>query len=332
MQIVRSLIQYGANVTRWNERGMTVVNLLLTGNAHPSDGKILQILLRSGANPNSPSFPFVDDQYEGRFTPIFQAIDRDDARLLTILLENGANPNVTMDGDEHLSPLLYAINDVRVQTTKVLIQKRLFFPREKQDSRELWRRLMGKKCKLLERNIAGDQMFYDEQMTSTEIRGRREILEAFIQSQLDLEHCNLPLGMAITQNCEEIAFMLINAGCLVNASYQRVPLLHWASMQGSSRLVGLMIERGVDVNVVAPKSGFTALHYATERDRLNIVEMLLDAGGASPSIKDSTGLTPLDIALQRNKSLAISKLLAEKTKLYDTVLIGQESSIKLEKN
>ena len=74
--------------------------------------------------------------------------------------------------------------------------------------------------------------------------------------------------------------------------------IHYAVMKGEIPLVGLLVQRGADVNS-RTKSGTTPLHTAVLYRRTEIAEYLIDKG-ADVNAKSSSGATPLGLALAAN--------------------------------
>ncbi len=70
--------------------------------------------------------------------------------------------------------------------------------------------------------------------------------------------------------------------------------LHYAVMKGEMPLVGLLVQRGADVNS-RTKSGTTPLHTAVLYGRYEVVEYLLDKG-SDIDAKSASGATPLSLA------------------------------------
>ena len=70
--------------------------------------------------------------------------------------------------------------------------------------------------------------------------------------------------------------------------------LHYAAMKGSRAMVGLLLQRGADVNSRS-RSGTTPLHTAALYNHYEIAEQLLDRG-ADVGAKSASGVTPLELA------------------------------------
>lgn len=74
--------------------------------------------------------------------------------------------------------------------------------------------------------------------------------------------------------------------------------LHYAVMKGALPMVGLLLQRGADVNS-RTKSGTTPLHTAVLYGHFEVAEYLLDKG-ADVNAKSASGVTPLNLALAAN--------------------------------
>jgi len=74
--------------------------------------------------------------------------------------------------------------------------------------------------------------------------------------------------------------------------------LHYAVMKGEMPLVGLLVQRGADVNS-RTKSGTSPLHTAVLYGRYEVAEYLLDKG-SNVNAKSASGATPLSLAVAAN--------------------------------
>lgn len=75
-------------------------------------------------------------------------------------------------------------------------------------------------------------------------------------------------------------------------------VLHYAVMKGTMPMIGLLLQRGADVNS-RTRSGTTPLHTAVLYGHLDVAEYLIDKG-AEVNAKSASGATPLSIALAAN--------------------------------
>jgi hypothetical protein len=92
------------------------------------------------------------------------------------------------------------------------------------------------------------------------------------------------------------------------AAHRGKTALHIAAERGNLRIVQLLLEHEVDVDV-ADASGRTALHYAARGARAEIVALLL-AGGADSEARDGEGRSPLHAAADAECE-SIIRLLAQ---------------------
>lgn len=75
-------------------------------------------------------------------------------------------------------------------------------------------------------------------------------------------------------------------------------VMHAEDEDDRKKLVGFLLEKGVDINAIDQRSGITALHTAVLENDLSAVELLV-SHGAKPSIQDRVhGKTPLEFALE----------------------------------
>jgi hypothetical protein len=106
----------------------------------------------------------------------------------------------------------------------------------------------------------------------------------------------LSLQSAIAKGDYANALKMIEGGADIEAKDPGAgaTALHYAVMKGEMPLVGLLVQRGADVNS-RTKSGTTPLHTAVLYGRYEIVEYLLDKG-SDIDAKSASGATPLSIA------------------------------------
>ena len=97
--------------------------------------------------------------------------------------------------------------------------------------------------------------------------------------------------------------LLREAGANLEARVGRHPqgstVIHYAADSGNQRILSLLIEAGVNVNV-ANSGGYTPLHWAARGDfrgALESVALLLEAG-AAVNVRSESGLTPFAVALR----------------------------------
>lgn len=109
---------------------------------------------------------------------------------------------------------------------------------------------------------------------------------------------------------------LLDGGADVNEKepFSGYTPLHWATDNGHSDAVALLLERGASVNV-QNESGDTPLHVAALFGHKSIIQILVDAG-ANLKVKNENNQTPKELARAEKKKGAYSllKKLEAKTK------------------
>lgn len=111
-----------------------------------------------------------------------------------------------------------------------------------------------------------------------------------------------PLHLAALYGREELAKMLIQKGANVNASmrFGITPLLV-AAQFGQPQIVQLLLDKKANINV-ADQEGFTALHFAAQNGDEVLAKMLIE-NGANINLQDKTNkATPLGVALENNQT------------------------------
>ena len=119
-----------------------------------------------------------------------------------------------------------------------------------------------------------------------------------------------PLHVAAKNGHKEIVGLLLEKGAEVNARdrFQGTPL-HWAVFYGHKEVAELLLVKGAAVNTKERK-GWTPLHYAAWKGYKDLAELLI-ANDADVNAQQEEGMTPLhEAALSGKKDMA--KLLARK--------------------
>ena len=121
----------------------------------------------------------------------------------------------------------------------------------------------------------------------------------------------LSLPSAIARGDYASALKMIEGGADIEAKDPGAgaTALHYAVMKGEMPLVGLLVQRGADVNS-RTKSGTTPLHTAVLYGRYEIAEYLLDKG-SDIDARSSSGATALSLA-DAARFERISKMLKER--------------------
>ncbi|MBO4675878.1 MAG: ankyrin repeat domain-containing protein [Elusimicrobiaceae bacterium] len=98
----------------------------------------------------------------------------------------------------------------------------------------------------------------------------------------------------------QLAYMLIKAGASVYLADSRgFTPLHRACLMGHPNVAQLLLQAGVDINVVSSLSQTTSLMVAAYAGQVDTVQFLLQKG-ADPYLQDRNGGTALDYARESN--------------------------------
>ncbi len=136
------------------------------------------------------------------------------------------------------------------------------------------------------------------------------------------------LHYALKYGSYKISKQLIKDNYKLNSvdSINLTPLLI-ASFGSNDRLVDLLIERSVDLNVIENKNGFTALHYAVHNNNLKLVKKLVGSNADLNIIsKSDKKETPLHLALKKQNIDIINLFL--KAKAVDTVKNSKNETVR----
>ncbi|XP_023315003.1 putative ankyrin repeat protein RF_0381 [Trichogramma pretiosum] len=111
-------------------------------------------------------------------------------------------------------------------------------------------------------------------------KGNFQLVVTLVQNGADVNHCTqldeTPLNIAVAFEHEAIAKFLVKKGANVHNEKDDQMLLHMAVKVRNARIVKLLLENEVNVNIFSDADGWTPLHCAvSERDH-EIVDMLIN--------------------------------------------------------
>ncbi len=114
-------------------------------------------------------------------------------------------------------------------------------------------------------------------------------IERLLNEGADVNESGLasPLFYAIQYKHTDAARLLIKRGADVNKASAWGPPIHEAAKRGNAEIVGLLLEKGADPSVTAPR-GMTPLHSAADGGSVEATQYLLDHGA------DVNALTTLE--------------------------------------
>lgn len=231
----------------------------------------------------------INDSLEGK-TPLIIAVGNSYIDTTKILIENGANINeVDFEG---WSALSYAVNNGDIEIAKLLLENKVKIKDEL---------LIAIKSPIVESSI--------------------NMMKLLIDNKANINYTDEngfnPLNMAIESGDMELTKFLITNGANVNSLMQDgVSLIGYAIAQNNMDLLQILIENGANVNYTNGDSwADTPLKTASRLGLDNVVRILLTRN-ADINAVDMNGNTALHTAAL-NSQLSIVKLLLEKNPNLD---------------
>lgn len=104
---------------------------------------------------------------------------------------------------------------------------------------------------------------------------------------------------------------LIQKGADVNAAQgDGMTGLHWAAMNGNTRIAELLIAAGASVKALTRLGDYTPLHLASKAGHVEVAKVLLDAGADATALTSTGGVTALHFAAQTGNVEMIALLVA----------------------
>ena len=137
-------------------------------------------------------------------------------------------------------------------------------------------------------------------------------------NEYDSDIDQTPLDLAIEKGYTEIVGLLLEKGADVNNS------LNFACGEGNTEIVGLLLDKGADINKMGEFEEFTPLITAVISKQAKVVQLLLDRGADVNAIDDH-GETVLDWAEKnKEKEKEIVELLKKNgAKSFDDVIFEE---------
>jgi ankyrin repeat protein len=276
---VEVLVAAGATIDEPGDNDMTPLHCACFS-LRP-DPQIVKLLLRSGANPNAPSYQ--------RLYPLHYATKRCNCEIILALIDSGARLDQP-DGEGNF-PLHYAARRGKVEEVKCLLDAGAKINVRNKDQKTP----LSFACGFSNRNKAVIELLihYGANIQIPDIyglfpihlaalSGLVEIIGVLIQHGVDvnlpLRSRSLPLHLAAQKGHLDVVKFLLNSGSKINErGWDHQTALCHASRNGYLNIVEFLLQNGADPNI-PDKKGNTALHLAAQRGNLNIVEFLLVHG------------------------------------------------------
>ncbi|CAI7601305.1 unnamed protein product [Penicillium pancosmium] len=260
-EIVRLLIQRGATVNFYDNRGQTP----LFGASFYGHKEVVELLIDNGAELSTAS---------NRNSPLIGASERGNEAIVQLLVENGADLECRSLSSER-TPLVAASGGGHEAVVRFLIEKG---------------------AAINTQNSTGDVPLH-----AASRGGHEAVVRFLIEKGADINaqdrFGNTPLRAASRGGHEAVVRFLIEKGADINAqnSTGDTPL-HAASKCGHETVVRLLIEKGADINA---QDFLEDTPLLAARRHPNIAQILINLG-ADVNSKDTNGQTPLSFAKMNN--------------------------------
>lgn len=278
VKVIQMLLKSGANVNAQDGMGYTPLHTAVEGSK--SDKKILQTLLKAGAKINATGM--------GDDTPLHMAAAKNEPWVLKLLLQAGANPNA---GDfDNMTPLhTAAFGNSDIEVLKVLIAAGSDV------------NASGKTAK------RAQQAAYTPLHAAAKGSRTPEVIFTLVNAGANVEARNrdgyTPLHVAADANrTPEVINAFVKAGAKVNVlNKDGYSPLHLAAYTNYPEMLEALIHAGAKVNAISD-DGLTPLHFAAMGNGDPAVLTTLITSGADTEIKDGSGASAFDYA-QQNEEL-----------------------------
>jgi len=272
LELVKSLIQYGATINVKSNNGKPLLSIATANNSI----EIVKYLIQSGIDLN-----MLDSNGDSALSI---AIRCQLVEISKVLIDHGADINIRdssgntilltallTNNEELYTYLLNKCNDINIKNYDDKTALSIFT--EKEDL---------EKVKLL--------IYYGADINSVDVYG------------------NTPLLVAINRKCDNIVNYLIDNGADINVKNQNgdTPLLI-ASKKNYMECCKKLINNEVNVNY-KDSNGNTSLMIAIKNERIELVKMLIEDSCVNE--ENVMGETPLYLAVENN-SMELTKLLVK---------------------
>ncbi len=265
---VKEFLEQGIDINSKNSDGDTALHIAVDRDYND----VAKLLIDKGADVNAK-----DKRNE---TPLYNAIYNSNKDLVSLLVNKGADVNFSAsEGDSILYEAIW-MDDFDI--VKILVDNGAKYDvKDKDGLTALYEAISQGSMDMVKLFISKGIDKYSIHMAAC--AGDLAKVQEFIEQGTAVDANDAAgwtaLVWAVNAGQTDVAEFLINNNANVNVKYgrQNQSLLHSAIQTDSVKLIELLIEKGINVNV-KNRAGQTPLYAAVLRGRVDVVKFLLDKG------------------------------------------------------
>ncbi|KAM4756310.1 ankyrin-1 isoform 11-T11 [Cyanocitta cristata] len=319
--VVRELVNYGANVNAQSQKGFTPLYMA----AQENHLEVVKFLLENGANQNvatedgfTPLAVALQQGHENvvahlinygtkgkvRLPALHIAARNDDTRTAAVLLQN--DPNADVLSKTGFTPLHIAAHYENLSVAQLLLNRGAsvnFTPQNGITPLHI----ASRRGNIIMVRLLLDRGAQIETRTKDELtplhcaarNGHVRIAEILLDHgapiQAKTKNGLSPIHMAAQGDHLDCVRLLLQYSAEIDdITLDHLTPLHVAAHCGHHRVAKLLVEKGAKPNSRA-LNGFTPLHIACKKNHIRVMELLLKTGASIDAVTES-GLTPLHVA------------------------------------
>ncbi|XP_041333915.1 ankyrin-1 isoform X7 [Pyrgilauda ruficollis] len=319
--VVRELVNYGANVNAQSQKGFTPLYMA----AQENHLEVVKFLLENGANQNvatedgfTPLAVALQQGHENvvahlinygtkgkvRLPALHIAARNDDTRTAAVLLQN--DPNADVLSKTGFTPLHIAAHYENLSVAQLLLNRGAsvnFTPQNGITPLHI----ASRRGNIIMVRLLLDRGAQIETRTKDELtplhcaarNGHVRIAEILLDHgapiQAKTKNGLSPIHMAAQgDHLDCVRLLLQYSADIDDITLDHLTPLHVAAHCGHHRVAKLLVEKGAKPNSRA-LNGFTPLHIACKKNHIRVMELLLKTGASIDAVTES-GLTPLHVA------------------------------------